>query len=138
MGRRRMAHHQGCQDGRGNREVPVHKAATPILRRLIGKRAAGFVFNGLDGDQWGHRGDALGKRFTRLKASLGHGPDKTFHSIRHTFSQLMRGHDVSEDLIADMMGHKLATMTGGRYGSPAARRKLLPGALARLKYPRPL
>jgi integrase len=125
----------GAKTDAGNREVPIHKAAAPILRRLIGKRSSGFVFGGLDGDQWGHRGDVLGKRFTRLKVALGHGPDKTFHSIRHAFSQLMRGHDVTEDLIADLMGHKLATMTGGRYGSPAARRKLLPGALAKLAYP---
>jgi hypothetical protein len=36
------------------------------------------------------------------------------------------------------MGHRLTTMTFGRYGSRAASRKLLPGALAKLRYPRPL
>jgi hypothetical protein len=35
------------------------------------------------------------------------------------------------------MGHRLAGMTFARYGR-AGSRKLLPGALARLKYPKPL
>lgn len=130
---------EGAKTDAGNREISVHKSLIPTLRRLIGDRSTGFVIAGSsDADQWGHRGDALGKRFGRLKQSLGHGPDRTFHSIRHGFVQLMRGNDVNEDLIADMVGHKVATMTGGRYGSPEARRKLLPAALAKLKYPKPL
>jgi len=129
---------RGAKTDAGDRDVPVHNAIAPVLTRLIGKRKAGYVLEGLEEDQWGHRGDALGKRFTRLKAALGHGSGKTFHSIRHTLSQLLRGEDVTEDLVADVLGHKLATMTGGRYGSREARRKLLPAAMARVQYPKPL
>lgn len=129
---------RGAKTDAGDRDVPVHKAAAPILARLIGKRKAGYVFADLDEDKWGHRGDAVGKRFTRLKTAAGHGPGKTLHSIRHTFSQALRARDVSEDLVADLMGHRLTTMTYGRYGSRAAARKLLPAALAKLRYPKPL
>jgi integrase len=122
----------------GNRMIPVHPKAAPVLLRLIGKRTSGFVFEGFVGDKYGARGSALGKRFMTIKRKLGHGPSRTFHSLRHSVSQALQAQDVSEALVADILGHKHATMTGGRYGSPAARRVLLPGALARLKYPRPL
>lgn len=129
---------RGAKTDAGDRDVPVHKSVAPTLSRLIGSRKAGYVMEGLDEDKWGHRGDALGKRFTRLKAAAGHGRGKTFHSIRHTFSQALRERDVREDLVADLMGHRLPTMTFGRYGSRAAARKLLPGAIAKLRYPKPL
>lgn len=129
---------KGAKTDAGNREVPIHQAVLPLVKRLVGKRSAGFVLEGLDEDQWGRRGDALGKRFGRLKASQGHGPEKTFHSIRHAFVQLMRATGAPEDLVADLVGHRVATMTGGRYGSAEARRKLLPGTLQKLKYARPL
>ena len=35
-------------------------------------------------DRYGKRGDAVDKRFTRLKTGLGHGATKTFHGIRHS------------------------------------------------------
>lgn len=129
---------RGAKTEAGDRDVPVHKAVAPILSRLMGSRKSGYLFDGLDEDKWGHRGDALGKRFTRLKADAKHGPDKTFHSIRHTFSQALRELGISEDLVADLMGHRLTTMTFGRYGSRGAAKKLLPPMLARLKYPKPL
>ena len=40
-------------------------------------------------DRYGKRGDAVDKRFTRLKTGLGHGATKTFHGIRHTASTRM-------------------------------------------------
>lgn len=129
---------RGSKSEAGERDVPVHKAIATTLKRLIGSRKTGYVFEGLDEDKWGHRGDALGKRFTRLKSSAGHSAGKTFHSIRHTFSQALREQGVTEDLVADLMGHRLATMTFGRYGSRAAAKKLLPGAVAKLRFPKPL
>jgi integrase len=121
----------------GLRDIPIHNAIAPTLRRLIGKRKSGYVLDGLSEDQYGNRGDALGKRFTRLKTALGHGPDKTLHSIRHAFAHILRERGVVESLVSDLMGHRLAGMTFARYGR-AGSRKLLPAALARLKYPKPL
>jgi hypothetical protein len=46
---------------------------------------------------------------------------------------------VPEGLVADLVGHKLASITGARYCTAAeARRKLLPEAVAKLAYPRAL
>lgn len=129
----------------GNRDVPIHAAVAPTFKRLIGKRASGYVLEGTGEDKWGNRGDALGKRFTRLKGpktektpnGMGFGPDKTFHSIRHAFGTLLRSKGVEEPVVAALMGHTLTSDTFGRYGKRGGR-ELLPGALRKLKYPKPL
>lgn len=120
----------------GWRSLPIAKPLAPVVRRLIAKRTAGYVFTGLDADRFGNRGDALGKRFTRLKTKLGHGLDKSLHSIRHTVQQALRAAGEHPDVISDILGHHVATVTGGIYGTPEARRSLLPAALAKLSiYP---
>ncbi len=64
---------KGAKTDAGNREVPIHNAAAPILRRLMGKRSSGLVFDGLEGDQWGRRGDVLGSgsRGSRRRWGMG-------------------------------------------------------------------
>ena len=80
----------------------------------------------------------MGKKFTAIKQRLGFSEGKTFHSLRHMFVQQVRALGVPEDLVADLVGHKLASITGARYGTAEARRKLLPDAIAKLRYPKPL
>lgn len=126
---------QDAKSEAGWRSLPVAKPLAPVLRRLIGKRTTGYVFDGLDADRFGHRGDAVGKRFTRLKQKLGHGDTKTAHSIRHTVQQLLRAGGEHPDVVSDVLGHHVATVTGGTYGTPEARKRLLPAALAKLSYP---
>lgn len=129
---------RGSKTSSGNRTIPTHPAVVPLLKRLIGNRTAGFLFEGLEADRFGRRGDLVGKKFTALKQRLGFPEEKTFHSLRHMFVQQVRALGVPEDLVGDLVGHKLATITGARYGTAEARRKLLPGAVAKLKYPKPL
>lgn len=121
----------------GNRSLPIHPAALPVLRRMIGSRKDGFVFVDAEeiGNKYGKRGDAAGKRFSRLRDRLGFSPQHVFHSLRHTVSQQLRASGVMPDLVSDALGHRVSTMSGGTYGSPEARRKLLPGAIAKLTYP---
>jgi integrase len=129
---------QDAKTEAGNREVPIHAALVPTLHRLIGKRTAGYVIGETREDKWGNRGDALGKRFTLLKASMGFGRDKTFHSIRHSFSTQLRSKGVPEHVVADLMGHKLKNITFANYAGAGSAKKLLPRELAKLRYPRPL
>jgi len=122
----------------GTREVPVHPRIREVLARRIGTRSSGFIFEGLDSDKYGKRGDAVGKRFTRLKAGLGHGETKTFHSVRRTVVHLLEAAGVAENLTADIVGHKKTTMSYGLYSGRGATRGLLGNAVAKLAYPRPL
>ncbi|MGE0854191.1 MAG: tyrosine-type recombinase/integrase [Hyphomicrobiaceae bacterium] len=129
---------RGAKTSSGNRTIPAHPAIVPLLKRLIGKRTTGFLFADLEVDRFGRRSDLIGKKFTALKQRLGFPDEKTFHSLRHMFVQQVRAKGVPEDLVADLVGHKLASITGARYGTAEARRKLLPDAVAKLRYPKPL
>jgi integrase len=122
----------------GGRDVPIHPKIAATIRRLRGDRKSGFLFADLDEDRYGHRGDAVGKRFSRLKTTMGHPKTKTFHSIRHTVSGLLEAAHVPENLSADIIGHKKTTMTYGLYSGRGATRELLPGAIRKLSYPKPL
>jgi integrase len=122
----------------GGRDVPIHSRIASTIRRLSGGRKSGFLFAHLDEDRYGNRGDAIGKRFGRLKADMGHPATKTFHSIRHTVTAMLEAAHVPENLSADIVGHKKSTMTYGLYSGRGATRELLPGAIRKLRYPRPL
>jgi integrase len=129
---------RGAKTSTGNRTIPAHPAIVPLLKRLIANRTSGFIFADLEADRFGRRGDWIGKRFTFMKKKLGFGPNKSFHSLRHTFVQQVRAVGTPQDLVADLVGHRLVTITGDRYGRAEARKKLLPGAIAKLNYPVPL
>ena len=60
-------------------------------------------------------GQAVGKRFGRLKTSLGHGTLKVFHSIRKTATAIFKQAGVPEGITADIVGHEKATITYGLY-----------------------
>lgn len=122
----------------GVREVPIHPRIEDILKRRIGERKTGYLFVGLDTDKYGNRGDALGKRFARLRTALGHGANKTFHSIRHTFTRLLEEAGVPENLTADLIGHAKTTMSYGVYSGRGATKPLLGAAIRKVSYPKPL
>ena len=54
------------------------------MKRLVKDSKDGYVLSGLKPNANGDRGDAIGKRFTRLKKSLGFSDRHTFHSWRGT------------------------------------------------------
>ena len=122
----------------GTRDVPIHPNIVGRLASLIGRRKIGFVFAGLDTNKYGKRGDGVGKRFARLKTAMGHGETKTLHSIRHTVVHLLEAAGVSENLTADIVGHKKTSMSYGLYSGRGATRKLLGAAIEKVCYPRPL
>lgn len=122
----------------GVRDVHIHPRVKAVIAKRINRRSTGYVFEGLDADRYGKRGDAIGKRFTRLKTAQGHGATKAFHSIRRTVVHMLEAAGVSENLTADIVGHKKTTMSYGLYSGRGATRGLLGAAIAKLSYPRPL
>jgi integrase len=68
---------------------------------------------------------AVGKRFGRLKRSLGFGDDLVFHSIRKTFATVCEQQGINEGVAADLLGHEKQTMTYGLYsgGSSVTQKK---------------
>src|SRR5262249_3439903 len=118
----------------GWRSVPIHSSLKATIKRLVKASKDGFVLSGLTANKYGDRSNAIGKRFGRLKASLGFGEQHVFHSIRRTVVTLLDSAGVPENVAADIVGHDKPTMTYGLYSGGSSlltKRK----ALARISYP---
>lgn len=118
----------------GVREVPIHDALMPTLKRLIGKRKSGYVLADLKPNKYGDRSNAIGKRFGRLKKASGFGQAYVFHSIRKTVVTLLENAGVSENVAAGLVGHEKPRITYGLYLAGATL-EVKRAALAKLKYP---
>jgi integrase len=118
----------------GVRQVPVHDKLKPTLDRLTKASKDGYVLSGLTFNKFGSRSNAIGKRFGRMKARLGFGPEYVFHSIRKTVSTLLENAGVAENVAADILGHEKPTMTYGLY-SGGASLPLKREALQKIEYP---
>ena len=101
----------------GNRAVPIHPNLEPIIQQKMGasKDDAGYLFHTLTSNQYGKRTDAFGKRFGRIKNSLGFDKRYVFHSIRKTVITLLEQAGVPESVTADIAGHEKQTLTYGLY-----------------------
>jgi integrase len=131
---RRYIEISDAKSAAGWRQVPVHKNLLPTLRQLVNDSKDGYILSGLNANRFGDRGDALGKRFGRLKRALGFGDQFVFHSIRKTVATLLEDAGVGENVAADILGHEKPTMTYGLYSggtSLAVKAK----AIAKLRYP---
>ncbi len=118
----------------GVRVVPIHAELAPTLARLIAASDGGYVLSGLTFNKYGDRSNAIGKRFGRLKADLGHGSQLVFHSIRRTVVTILENAGVSENVVADICGHEKPRITYGLY-SGGTTLEVKRAALAKLAYP---
>ena len=103
------------------------------MARLIESSNDGYVLTGLTFNKYGDRSKGIGKRFGKLKSAMGFGSQHVFHSIRKTVVTILEIGGVSENVVADIVGHEKTTMTYGLYSggvSLAVKRE----ALAKLAY----
>jgi integrase len=117
----------------GVRPVPIHSAINPTLKRLIGKRREGFLFEHLKLDRHGKRGDYIGKQFGVLKLRLGFDGRHSFHSFRGTVITMLERAGVPESTAQDIVGHERSTLTGSTYSGKSTF-EMRKAALAKLRY----
>lgn len=118
----------------GIRRVPLHSELVEVVKRLKEASKDGYLLSGLTFNKYGDRSNAIGKRFGRLKKSLGFPDKKVFHSIRKTVVTLLEDAGVSENLTADIVGHEKPRITYGLYsgGHSVERMK---EAIEKVRYP---
>jgi len=116
------------------RDVPIHADLAPLLRRLAGDRRDGYVLASLTAGRYGNRSFAIVCRFGRLKASMDYGPQHVFHSIRKTVASMLKDAEVPESTAADLLGHRIASMSYGLYAG-AVKLDTKAAAIAKLHYP---
>jgi integrase len=100
----------------GIRDVPIHPEIADLVRDLANASTDGFLIPS-ETDKYGRRGDALGKRFTRLKTDLKFDKLHTFHSLRHTVVHLFREAECPVEIRNQILGHEDGdTGAGSGYG----------------------
>ncbi len=99
----------------GRREIPIHPELAQTMARLVDQAEDGYVLSGLTANRNGDRGDAIGKRYTRLKKAMGFDDRHVFHSIRKTVVTILENAGAPENVVADIVGHEKTTMTYGLY-----------------------
>jgi len=117
----------------GIRTVPIHTRLAPLMRHLCAISSDGYVISGLPFNKYDGRSNAPGKRFGRLKSSMGFGPSLVFHSIRKTVTTLLENAGVPENVTADLVGHEKNTITYGLY-SGGNQLPVLRDAIEKLSY----
>ncbi|MBS0176009.1 MAG: tyrosine-type recombinase/integrase [Nitrospira sp.] len=118
----------------GIRRVPLHSELVEVVKRLKEASRDSYLLSGLTFNKYGDRSNAIGKRFGRLKKSLGFPDKKVFHSIRKTVVTVLEDAGGSENLTADIVGHEKPRITYGLYsgGHSVERMK---EAIEKVRYP---
>jgi integrase len=108
-----------AKTAKGNRKVPIHSHLLPLIDSLL-ETARGdaeeipkdaYLISGLTLNKYGDRSNAVGKRFGRLKTTLGFDSKKVFHSVRHCVVTQLDRAGYRETAIADLVGHENASQT---------------------------
>ncbi len=120
----------------GNREVPIHSKLAPLVQRLKDESKDDYLLSGLTFNKYKDRSNAIGKRFGRLKKSMGFEQKHVFHSIRKTVVTMLENAGVSENLAADIVGYDKPRITYGLY-SGGASLEVKREALEKITYPKP-
>ena len=104
----------------GWRTIPIHPHITQTVARLVDTTTDGYLLSGLTFNQYGDRSNAIGKRFGRLKSSLGYGKDYVFHSLRKGFATQPENATIPVTVVARLMGHEIEGQTFGNYSDGLA------------------
>lgn len=117
----------------GIREIPIHPEILPLVQKLLNNDKTTHLLPHLTESKFGDRSNAIGKRFGRLKTSMGFTKRHVFHSIRKTFTTLLENAGVNENITADIVGHEKPRMTYGLY-SGGANLGVKRAAVVKVKY----
>lgn len=100
----------------GDRFVPVHPKISALVKRLIkGADSKDYLIHSAAKNKYGERSQPVGKRFGRLKTSLGFDGRHVFHSIRKTVTHLLETAECPPGIAKDIIGHAKTDMTFGIY-----------------------
>lgn len=119
----------------GQREVPIHATIKDLVAKLKATSTDGYLLTGLTFNKYGDRSNAIGKRFGRLKRSVGFDERYVFHSIRKGVSTQLEQQGVPENVSARLLGHDIPTMTYGLYSGGNLPLKDLEYAINQIDWP---
>jgi integrase len=117
----------------GVRTVPIHPEIAAQVKDLVKNSKDGFLIP-CDARR---RGDALGKRFSKLKTDMGFDEHRTFHSLRHTVIHLFREAHCPVEIRNQIIGHEDGDSGGGAdYGGHVTEKLKLEWITKAIQYPK--
>ena len=119
------------------RVVPLHNGLIELgfieYVKSLDKLNSIRLWQKLQANAYGKYSSAYSKRFGKFKRAIGIDDKQlTFHSFRHTFANELKQADVTEHLIAQLIGHSNSSITMSRYGKEYELEKMAE-AIERLK-----
>lgn len=103
----------------GIREIPIHEDIVSLIENLMMNDDPVYIVPHQKKSKFDDRSNAIGKRFGRLKTSMGFTSRYVFHSIRKTFTTLLENASINENITADIVGHEKPRITYGLYSGGA-------------------
>ena len=121
----------------GIRDIPIHKNFKKRLKRLVEDSNDGYVISGLNPkNKYGSRSSPIGKRFGKLKTTIGYSEQYVFHSIRHTFVSILNRNKIRIPVIKDLVGHEQDDFTLQTYDDIGTAMEERQEAIDTLDYPK--
>ncbi len=119
------------------RVVPLHSRLIELgfieYVKSLDKLNSIRLWQKLKENAYGKYSSVYSKRFGKFKRAIGIDDKQlTFHSFRHTFANELKQADVTEHLIAQLIGHSNSSITMSRYGKEYELEKMAE-AIERLK-----
>lgn len=79
-------------------------------------------------------GKEIGKKFSRLLKRCGVGGQKSFHSLRHTFSDHLKNKNKHNQEFTQIFGHEASSLAARQYGAEFTPEKCLDNVIKYLSY----
>ena len=79
-------------------------------------------------------GKQPGKSFSRLVSQLGLEGKKSFHSLRHSFSDFFKTRGLHNDAFRQVFGHEIKELAGRQYGSKFSAAKCYDDLICKLEF----
>lgn len=103
------------------RRVPIHSDLIQLglldYHNEIAQRSIRLFPKLYKTDKSPKYGKQVGKQFASLLKSLGIEDKKSFHSLRHTFSDYFKKLNLHNDIFRQVFGHEATTLAAKQYGS---------------------
>lgn len=118
---------RGAKTVAGGRKVPVHSGLKSLILKLLEQAQGkdGYLVHSSSKNTYGIRSDPFSKKFSRFLRANEYGKEYVFHSIRKTVATTLQQADVPELITANILGHKIGTMSYGLYSAGASDEQML-------------
>jgi len=121
------------------RIIPIHQDLIQVglldYRDCLKKKGVERLFSELNKTASSPKfGKQPGKSFAKLVRALDLGGNKTFHSLRHSFSDFFKVKGLHNDTFRQIFGHEIPELAGRQYGSKFDVRTCYEEVVSKLDY----